>query len=1041
MVLETLRPMGHLEEERLFQLTLGQLDGDAEAQALAHLAGCDECRGRHERLSSIGFSRTVAGPTSDDAKPDTRPERPSEHLSLDRGATLGRYVVLEKLGAGGMGDVFGAYDPHLDRKVAVKLLRVGSLSAEEGKARLLREAQAMARLQHPNVIAVHDVGTLENRVFIAMEFVDGETVSEWIRGDRTWRDVVELFLQAGSGLAAAHRAGLVHRDFKPDNVLVGSDGRPRVLDFGLARQATVTPPTDARLGDVPEGSADTPLTQPLTRDGAVMGTPGYMAPEQLAGLATDARSDQFAFCVALYEALYGQRPFGGGTLKQHAQEMASSLALVAPQGSHVPPWVHSVLVKGLSVQPSDRWPDMDALLRALRPRERRSRSRLFVAGLVVFATAGIGYGLWTRQRLMVCGGQEARLAGVWDMTTRGKLKSAFLATGQPFASEAFMSVEKTLDGWALDWVNAGREACEATKLRKVDSEELMELKLACLEERRQSLESTVTLFAQADRDVVMNAAAAAKHLESPRTCTSRRRRAPQDEADRKAEQELRGYLSRAQALFDAGKYTQAAEALKPGLRMAAPPRVLAEAWLLMGRIQTKRHEPRAARLAHLAAGEQALKGADESAIAVSLSRLYANEGFDEPEPSAEVLGRLAQAAAARVPGEWEVQVELASNSSYVEIAKGRFVAARADLERALSLQREHLPAEHPDIASTLNNIGIVLTRLGQGDEAIRSYQQSLAIHEAVEGPRHPNTATSAHNLAVTYRDLGRLDDARTLFERAVSVRREALGVSHADTLNSELSLAKTCVALGDFELAALLMGEVRVGYEAGDNSRDQWSLASAEAELQVAGGFWKEALAVSAKLSALAQKIQPGDSPLLGAAALVRGRALTGLGNWAEAHRALAEAQRLTSKSDPKDQADLEDALGKLAHGQGNGVEAAAHFERALALREKSGFTSPELGNALLELGRCRVETGRGDEAAALGERAERLFSAMQVKNAVPRARWLVAEGQWLSGADGGASPTELEEAAAALPWVQREGAHRWLKAHGLTPDAGAALP
>jgi tetratricopeptide (TPR) repeat protein len=237
------------------------------------------------------------------------------------------------------------------------------------------------------------------------------------------------------------------------------------------------------------------------------------------------------------------------------------------------------------------------------------------------------------------------------------------------------------------------------------------------------------------------------------------------------------------------------------------------------------------------------------------------------------------------------------------------------------------------------------------------------------------------------------------------------------------------------------MGEVRVGYEAGDNSRDQWSLASAEAELQVAGGFWKEALAVSAKLSALAQKIQPGDSPLLGAAALVRGRALTGLGNWAEAHRALAEAQRLTSKSDPKDQADLEDALGKLAHGQGNGVEAAAHFERALALREKSGFTSPELGNALLELGRCRVETGRGDEAAALGERAERLFSAMQVKNAVPRARWLVAEGQWLSGADGGASPTELEEAAAALPWVQREGAHRWLKAHGLTPDAGAALP
>lgn len=1035
--------MPHLPEEQLYGLTLGQLSGAEEAAALSHLATCAECRSRHQRLSSIGFGHTVSRTPPGAPMRDTRPERPGSHLALDRGATLGRYVVLEKLGAGGMGDVFAAYDPHLDRKVAVKLLRAGSLSVEEGKARLLREGQAMARLQHPNVIAVHDVGTLEDRVFIAMEFVDGETVSEWIRGERSWRDVVELFRQAGAGLAAAHRAGLVHRDFKPENILVGSDGRPRVLDFGLARQSTLTPPAGAQVGDVLEGSDETPLNQPLTRDGAIMGTPGYMAPEQLAGLPTDARSDQYSFCVALYEALYGKRPFAGETLRLHAQEMASGQVLPPPAHTQVPSWVHQVLLQGLAAQPSERWADMDALLRALKPRDRRPRGRLFLAGLVVFAAAGIGYGLWTRQRLMVCGGQEARLAGVWDSATRSRLKAAFVATGQPLANEAWTSVEKTLDGWALDWINAGREACEATMLRKVDSPELMELKLACLEDRRQRLESTVTLFAQADRDVVVNAASAAKQLDSPRSCTSRRRRAPKDEADRRTEQALRGYLSAGQALFDSGKYTQAAEALAPGLRMDAPPRVLAEAWLLMGRIQTKRHDARAARQAHLAAGEQALKGGDEASIAVALSRLYANEGYDEGELDAELLGRLAQAAAARVPGEWEVQVELASNSAYVEIAKGRFAAARADLERALALEKEHLPTEHPDIASTLNNIGFVLTPLGQFDEAIKAYQQSLAIHEAVEGPRHPNTATSAHNLAVTYRELGRLEDARALFERAVSARRESLGPTHPDTLSSELSLAKACVSLGDFEFAAELLGEVKASYHQGASLRDRWALASAELELDLAGGYWKEALAQSATLAELAQKLQPGDSPLVGAVALSRGRALTGLGNWADARRALAEAQRLLRTGSTKEQAEVERALGRLLESQGAVAEATGHLERAVELREKVGGASPELAEALLELARLRLDAGEPRDAGALAERAERLFATMQVKQGIPRARWLLVQSSWLGGLDGGVSVSrqELDEAAAALNGPASEAAHRWLKAHGLSADGGVSGP
>jgi serine/threonine protein kinase len=229
--------MAHVEEEQLVAFTLGQL-GPEEARALeAHLAECEACRRRHETVSSFAFSKTAVGSSKDGVPTRAEGTGPAAPLGLQRGATLGRYVLLEKLGAGGMGEVFAAYDPQLDRKVALKLLRGGALSAEEGKARLLREAQAMARLQHPNVIAVHDVGVFGERVFIAMEYVEGETLADWLRGARTWDEVVRVFVQAGSGLAAAHRAGLVHRDFKPDNVLLGADLRPRVVDFGLARQS------------------------------------------------------------------------------------------------------------------------------------------------------------------------------------------------------------------------------------------------------------------------------------------------------------------------------------------------------------------------------------------------------------------------------------------------------------------------------------------------------------------------------------------------------------------------------------------------------------------------------------------------------------------------------------------------------------------------------------------------------------------------------------------------------------------------------------
>ncbi|MGB1014745.1 MAG: serine/threonine-protein kinase [Nannocystaceae bacterium] len=274
---------------------------------------------------------------------------------------IGRFTLLDKVGEGGMGRVYTAFDRRLDRKIAIKLIRQGHANDPQLRERMLREAQAMARLSHPNVIPVYEAGEFGDQVFVAMEFVDGQTLKRWQHPVKPWQEVLDMYLQVGRGLAAAHAVGLVHRDFKPQNVLVGSDGRPRVIDFGLARSQsavdTHTPP-DARGAN--ENDAHTLLDSPMTHTGAMMGTPAYMAPEQFNGSASPA-SDQFAFCVALFEALYGTPPFPRETLDQLLASFKQAPVSV-PVGHGVPGWLHTHVVRGLGRDPDARFPTMDMLL-------------------------------------------------------------------------------------------------------------------------------------------------------------------------------------------------------------------------------------------------------------------------------------------------------------------------------------------------------------------------------------------------------------------------------------------------------------------------------------------------------------------------------------------------------------------------------------------------------------------------------------------------------------------------------------------------------
>ena len=365
-----------LTDEQVTALVEGLASPEEREQFEIHIAECSACAA----LAAAVSATSTASGARDRSPPDLLPP----------GARIGRYQIVGCLGAGAMGTVYDAHDPALDRRIALKLIRA-QVAGPDLEVRLLREAKAMARLVHPGVITVHDAGRDGDRLFIAMELVDGGTLRQWLQErPRTWREIVDVYLRSGEGLAQAHASGLVHRDFKPDNVLIGKDGRVRVTDFGLAREAGAgEAPSEPSDDAVP---LENTMNVQLTRTGAIVGTPVYMAPEQLSGIATDARSDLYSFCVALYEALYGSRPFVSKTLTAQKKEKQSDV--LPPPARSVPTRVRRVLAGGLRARPEDRFASMrtllDALERAARwPLVAPERPLLWVgASLAVLALGG-----------------------------------------------------------------------------------------------------------------------------------------------------------------------------------------------------------------------------------------------------------------------------------------------------------------------------------------------------------------------------------------------------------------------------------------------------------------------------------------------------------------------------------------------------------------------------------------------------------------------------------------------------------------------------
>jgi predicted Ser/Thr protein kinase len=753
----------------------------------------------------------VADAPSTPAAPDTR--------VIDRGETVGRFVLIGLLGRGGMGEVYAAYDPELDRKVAVKILRGRSA---DGEARLLREAQAIAKLQHPNVVVVYDVGSFRDTVFIAMEFVDGHTLGYWMNAERRpWREVLKVFQAAGRGLEAAHDLGMVHRDFKPDNVMITRDGQIRVMDFGLARQIgesdssegatkplgpspaapAAAPPAEPDLDStmpIAKGGAAVPvnmLSSPgylqlkLTQTGVQIGTPAYMAPEQFAGKRSDARSDQFSFCVALYEALYGERPFAGDSMIALTTSVLAGEVRPAPEKARVPGWLRRVLLRGLAVAPDARHASMKALLAALERDPSAARRRWLMAGSAAVLVGALGFAASRASSgaRTLCAGGGAKLAGVWEpggepSPRKEAIRGAFARSGKSFATQSLAAAAKLLDDYVGRWTAMYRDACEATNVRGEASAEVLDLRMSCLGGRLENVRALTDVFAKADGEVVVNAVSAAGALPPLDGCADVAAlraviKPPDDPAVRKRVDELRVELARVTAIRDAGGCT---EAERRGVKLLEDVRatkyrpLLAQTLNVVGFLGNFCADPAVsvARVKESFAEAIVAHDAGVATYSASIASILLEDRLGQHAAAGDWL-MLARASLANMTEPRFYVGNVLSAEGTILGSEHDFVAWVAKSREAYDVTAKTYGPDHYLSLTGLANLANALSAAGRYDEAIVENANALAATERVFGPEHPMIASICNNSCESLNRVGRFGEALKLCRRALDVWRVA----------------------------------------------------------------------------------------------------------------------------------------------------------------------------------------------------------------------------------------------------------------------------
>jgi tetratricopeptide (TPR) repeat protein/predicted Ser/Thr protein kinase len=938
------------------------------------------------------------------------------------GSRMGRYVVLSTLGMGAMGVVLAAYDPDLDRKAALKLMRPRGSRTAVAQARLAREAQALAKLNHPNVVTIYDVGMHQGQVFVAMEFVAGMTLREWMATPRRWQDVVRVFAAAGRGLAAAHEVGLVHRDFKPENVMIDARERVRVMDFGLARGLDDATAEDSSVEmaraqlepDDPDAISalrSTSLADPLTRTDALVGTPAYMAPEQWLRLDTTPHTDQFSFCVALDEALHGRHPFGGVALEARARAVLRSEIVPPPRTSKVPSHVRRVVLRGLARRASERYPSMHALLDALADDPRIRWRRRGLATLAVALPLASGWALWqasTRPPAAeLCSGGQAQLDTVWNETRKTGLRASLERTGLGYAADTAQRVEQRLDAYTLRWVAAHRDACEAHQ-RGEQSGTLLDARMRCLDERLQHVEATVEILSEANPDIVRKAIEAVAGLPSLERCADApvllaELPPPDDPELARRVAALDEQLIAAETARRTGEYERGRTLAQPVIDAAqeldAEP-LRARAWLIAGKLDSA--------LGDYAAAEQLLTKAYRAALGLGMrleaaeaaamlvavvgDRLAKHEAGRTWAESAEPLARAAASP--------DALARYLNNIGNLDKSEGKYEQARVHHEQALALREQTLGPDHPQVGSSLINLGTVADAEGHYELARDYYTRALAIWERALGPDHPDLAAPLNNLGQAAYAQGKYEQARTYHERGLAIHEQAFGPDHPDVAGSLTNLGNVAKSQGDY-------AEARTHHER-------------------ALAIWERALGP--------------DHPSVATS-------LTNLGNLAllehdhararaQHERALAILEAALGREHPAVASSLNN-LGTVAFAAGDYERARDFHARALAIRETAlGPDHPSLASALTGLGAALTRLDAPDEAIVVLERALALRSNHEgdpsalAETRFALARALAATREHTRARELAELAAKTYESAGAPAAVSLAEVRDWLAAH-----------
>jgi tetratricopeptide (TPR) repeat protein len=904
------------------------------------------------------------------------------------GSQVGRYRVDRPLGTGGMGVVVEAHDPELDRQVALKLVRA-DIGDREYRARLVREARAMAQLEHPNVVRVYDAGQAGGEVFVAMELVRGDSLGRWMReAPRPWREVVARFAAAGRGLAAAHAAGMVHRDFKPDNVLVReSDGRVCVTDFGLAVPigggGAPPAPGVAVAGDDPTVAA-TPSARPpatsagaakLTNTGVAVGTPPYMAPEQHVGADVDRRADVFSFCVALYEGVYGERPF---TIDRAARDPAVAWAEAicggrvrpAPPGRRVPAALRRALLRGLTVDRDVRWPSMEPLLAALE-RVRGRRARLAVAGTAIGAAGLLAASLAYAARSPAapvedpCAVDAARIDSIWNAETRTRSERALTAGGQAYAAVTARESITIIDRWAVAWRDERQNACRE-EARGVLARPAYQTRIACLDDALATMRARIGLL---QGGAVLHAVGYAS-VPDPSTCAGGDQDPrPTDPALAKRIAAVEEKLRTVSAARIADDYAHGAPRARTALAEARAigwrPLIDHAAYELV-ELDDAADESldEAAPLAREVAESVSARGDwDQAAKMWRLAIEIAHQSG-----RLEALDYLVSAARGaakhmRDPDD-RLVVEAAIGEAYV--AAGRIDEARATCEAALGEAERITTAGAEAEGRALGCLTLVADREGRYDAVVPLTERHLAFDLRVRGPRHPWVINDLANLSVAFSHLGRLRDAMVARVAVHVMVLDAEGPDSADTADSWMSMAETYANLGDaaHARAAAARGVAIVEHHA--RAPDDPLLVSV---LQVQGYVLDEigdpagGAAVLEKLFDVLVARRPGSQDEV-VAALNAGAALQKVGRCAEAMRMLDRATTDARDVPPIMALYLESQRASCRLHLGRAAEALRDLEPAWKRVDRSQI--PPAERAPVEATLAQLLQKNGDRARAL---------------------------------------------------------------------------